>query len=445
MYRISVFAVSTLIGGVLVAILLSVSNPTRDSVTPAERADAFVESIGINVHLGYTNTSYSNYPLIKDKLVKLDIRHARDGTYSRETPDRREAVYDKYRDLAASGIKFDLVHDSPIDRYDADGRTLSEIAKLAGDSLEAVEGPNEPDIQEDRSVDWASMTRASQASLYKAVRSNPNMDNISVIGTSIAHGDNVRYVMDPNGDGEKEDLGAYLDYGNIHSYSWALHPFAAETRLVSWHIPQARLLAGGKRLIATETGYTNATNDQSVGGPVTEGVAAKYTTRNLLEHFKRGFVRTYVYEFIDEFPDPGKVDRESNWGLLRYDGSEKPAYAALKNLIDLLEDPGPPFEPQGLDFSLSGDTSNVHRLLLQKRDGQFYLILWLEVSSYDRDRDEEIHVPSQRVTLHLDTPISEATVYQPTFSTDPVTMYSALDKIHLGVPDHPVVVELQPL
>jgi hypothetical protein len=444
MYRISAFAVSTLVGGVLVAMLFLMSDPTRDSVTPAQRADAFVESVGINLHLGYTNTSYNNFPLIEDRLIKLGIRHARDGTYSRETPDRKEAVYDKYRDLTASGIKFDLIHDHPIDRYDADGHALSGIAKLAGNSLEAVEGPNEPDIQEDRSADWASMTRASQESLYKAVRSNPNMDNIAVIGPSIAVGDNVRYVMDPNG-GKKKDLGAYLNYGNIHSYSSALHPFAAETRLDSWHIPQARLLAGGKRLMATETGYNNAMNDQSHGGPVTEGVAAKYTTRNLLEHFKRGFVRTYVYELIDEFPDPGKTERESNWGLLRYKGSEKPAYTALKNLIDLLEDPGPPFEPQGLDFSMSGDMSNVHRLLLQKRDGQFYLILWLEVSSYDRDGDEELHVPSQRVTLHLDTPISEATIYQPTFSTNPVTMYSTPEKIHLGVPDHPVVVELQPL
>jgi hypothetical protein len=370
----------------------------------------------------------------------LGIRHARDSTYSREPPGRRKAVYDKYKDLAASGVKFDLtVGYPPVDK-DA----LNEAIKLVGNALEAVEGLNEPDIQKDRSADWVSVTGASQESLYRATKSNPSSENIPVIGPSIAVGDNVQYVVDPDGDGKMEDLGAYLDYGNIHSYMWAYHPFAQETRLDSWRIPQARLLAGGKQLIATETGYNNATNDQTHGGPVTERVAAKYTTRSLLQHFKRGFVRTYVYELMDEFPDPEKNERAHNWGLLRYNGSEKPAYTALKNMIDLLEDPGPPFKPQGLAYSTSGDMSNVHHLLLQKRDGRFYLILWLEVSSYDRDRDEEIDVPRQQVTLHLDTPIREAIIYQPNFSAAPVKKYSTPETMPLSVPDHPLIVELQP-
>ncbi len=74
-----------------------------------------------------------------------------------------------------------------------------------------------------------------------------------------------------------------------------------------------------------------------------------------------------------------------NFGLLRNDGSEKPAYKALKNLLNLLKDPGSSFTPGSLDYVLGGDTENVRHTLLQKADGKFYLILWQEVSGYNVD------------------------------------------------------------
>ena len=48
----------------------------------AKRADAFVETIGVNVHLNYLNTAYANYKeVIKPRLQELGIRHIRDGAY----------------------------------------------------------------------------------------------------------------------------------------------------------------------------------------------------------------------------------------------------------------------------------------------------------------------------------------------------------------------------
>src|SRR6185503_10740498 len=96
--------------------------------------------------------------------------------------------------------------------------------------------------------------------------------------------------------------------------------------------------------------------------------------------------RTYLYEFADQGPDTSV--REQNFGLIHYNMSEKPAYTAVKNLIDLVEEPGvTPFTPDGLNFSLSlsgaGDLSKVHHTLLEKSDDRFYLLLWQEVLSYD--------------------------------------------------------------
>src|SRR4051794_28615698 len=45
----------------------------------ARRADDFVNSVGVNVHLGYTNTPYRRHDLVQKKLRELGVRYIRDG------------------------------------------------------------------------------------------------------------------------------------------------------------------------------------------------------------------------------------------------------------------------------------------------------------------------------------------------------------------------------
>jgi hypothetical protein len=182
---------------------------------------------------------------------------------------------------------------------------------------------------------------------------------------------------------------------------------------------------------------------------VPETVASKYVPRLFLEHFLRGIPRTYAYEFIDLKPNPanGGSNLENHFGLLRNDGTEKFAYVALKNLIGLFEEPStkpgdPLFTPDVLDYSLSGETQGMHRLLLQKRDGRFYLVLWQEVPSYDPNTRRPILVPDKRVTLTLEEPIGMATIYRPKSSDKPIARYANPRQLKLQVPDHPLVVEL---
>jgi hypothetical protein len=170
----------------------------------------------------------------------------------------------------------------------------------------------------------------------------------------------------------------------------------------------------------------------------------KYIPRLFFEYFNRGIERTYLYEFIDSYPNPQRDERDLHFGLLRNDGTEKPAYVALKNLIDLLEDPGPDFETGSLDYSLSGNTADVHRTLLQKRDGRFYLVLWQEVSSYDLEAKRDISVVDRKVTLTLDRSISEAVIYRPNRSATPLEQHSSPRRLTLDVPDELLVVELTP-
>src|SRR5205085_5384367 len=99
--------------------------------------------------------------------------------------------------------------------------------------------------------------------------------------------------------------------------------------------------------------------------------------------------RTYLYELIDSFAR-GDTDPESNFGLIRYDGSRKPSFNAIKNLIGIFSDPGAVPNPQRLDWSLTSKDDAVQSMVFQRSDGGFLLALWLGVSAWDPDQRAEI-------------------------------------------------------
>jgi hypothetical protein len=117
----------------------------------------------------------------------------------------------------------------------------------------------------------------------------------------------------------------------------------------------------------------------------------------ILEQALHGINRTYIYELIDE----GKAiaGKDGAFGLVRMDGSQKPAFKALKNLIATLSDPGPQISPQALEFSLAGAPRNVHHLVMAKRDGSYYLAFWEEEQGYDVTRSAETPVTPETFTF----------------------------------------------
>lgn len=393
----------------------------------ARSADSFVDSIGVNTHLTYLNTAYKNYTgIIKPRLKELGIRHIRDGAYQDQT------FFNKLKELSSLGIKSTLIFN---------GNPPAEIvatAKTLQGALVAVEGPNETDLEQFNYTyngqKFPEGTRAYQNKLYKAIKSNRDTKNLPVLMPSMGWGKNAETL-------KHLDSG---DIGNMHSYPNLGNP--PTDGLDWWFIPYARKIVGDKKpLMATETGYHNLLSD-ALG--ISETAAAKYLPRLLLEHFNRGIQRAYLYEFINEHLDAKKLDTQQHYGLLRYDGSPKPAFIALKNLILLVKDPGTSFPLNSLDYSLSGNKTNVHHTLLQKRDGTFYLILWKEVPSFSPQTKKDLSVPAQQVTLTLNTVITKAAFYQPIKSITPTwqsTSRSGRIKVmRLSVLDHPLAIELVP-
>ena len=73
----------------------------------------------------------------------------------------------------------------------------------------------------------------------------------------------------------------------------------------------------------------------------------------------------------------GGGDFQGNFGYIRTNNTVKPSFTAVKNLLALLSDRGPRFAPAVLDYRVTGNATNVYKVLMQKRDGTFYLAMWV--------------------------------------------------------------------
>ncbi len=180
------------------------------------------------------------------------------------------------------------------------------------------------------------------------------------------------------------DLRSYVDRGNVHAYTGGLSP---DPEHLNTELKRASAVSGGKPVWATEVGFHNAMRSRSRSdqSPVSERVAAIYLLRTFLEHFRSGIPRTYAYELLDEKPERAGRDPEQHFGLLRSDFSRKPAFRALRNLLDVVgPDEGTP-ELKPLRMGMSGP-AGMRRLVLRRADGTYLVALWRLDSAWDRDR-----------------------------------------------------------
>jgi hypothetical protein len=167
----------------------------------------------------------------------------------------------------------------------------------------------------------------------------------------------------------------------------------------------------------------------------------RYVPRLFLDYFAAGVARTFAYELLDE--GTARDEIEQNFGLLRHDGSPKPAFVALRCLLATLADPGPPFRPAPIRYRLDGGAPALRRAHFRKRDGRAYIVLWLDAPSYDERRGDLVVAP-RRVTLRFDEPPREARVLLPLAAGRELARVPRPRALTVEVPDHPLVVELRP-
>jgi len=404
-------------------------NVFQPTLVHAKRADDVVNSVGVNVHLGYFDTPYG-WPwdgVFKPKLIALGIRHLRDGGVVYLDDRSNEIVYGRMKELADHGLKFNLIMRPAVgDVSYSDLPQFDRFLHYAAPVIESVEGMNEHDLS--WRSDWVGEVRSFQRALFDRIRRDPRTAHVPVYGPSMG---------DPANAAQVGDLSSHMDYGAIHPYSGGRQPLA----MLAEHQSKARLVSGDKPLVATEAGYHTGLGDRSDHPPVSEQAMARYITRLVFEFFDAGVARTYLYELLDQ---GSTQDREHNFGLLRVDGSEKPAYFALKNLLALLTDPGPDFSPGRLAFTVTGDTVGTRRTLLEKRDRRFYIVIWQAATSFDLATRTDISRAEKHLTVELGAPASQVRIFVPLTGASPVHQVDRVASVSVGVPDSPVVLEVIP-
>jgi len=387
----------------------------------------FVNSIGVNTHLNYFDRIYGNFPLVEHELKSIGILHLRDGAHL-QNDDYNHALYGRWIRLGSLGIRFDAVLDPRSKLGPLNRALLDRIDALSGHTIESFEGPNELDISNMK--DWPSIDRDFDRALFDADRSLPGPNRIRVIGPSLAFASHSAQLG---------DLGDDLDAANIHPYPAGKMPSV----IFPEQVTLAKVMAGGKPIVFTESGYHNALHDHRGQPGVSEAAAAKYIPRLFLEDFAHGIPRTYLYEFMDEAPNPELTDAELHWGLVRADGSEKPAFLAMKNLIAELSDRTQPARLRQIDWALGTADPHIHHLLLEKSNGVVDLIFWQEVSSYDVGNQTDIENPRVQAQLTFGHKAGRITLYDPVRQAEPVGIYRNAKSISLAIPDEPLVVEIR--
>jgi len=361
------------------------NSPAPYHAEQASSAAAFVDSVGVQTHINYVDTPYADWQQVLDKLGRLGVHHIRDALPM--TP----AFADDYRQLAAHGIRCTcgFAYDKSLT-----AQTIANAARATSD-VEALEAPNECDAGSNCGGGGTAGI-ANVVAFLPVLADAARMLQVPVVGPSFTRAE--AYASTGS-------IAQWITLNNLHVYfggrnpgteGWgAGDPQGHRYGSLDWWRDQANINAPGLPVEITETGY-EAYDRPARPGTIPADLDAAYLLRTLLLAWNRGVRRTFIYELLDEFPDSG-------YGLLRHDLTEKPAYIALRNLLLILSDSPQSTKTGSLAFSMECSDPTLSHTLLEKADGSYDLILWLERSSYDASTLQNMGPqPSASVQLKIE-------------------------------------------
>ena len=405
--------------------------------TLSHGADAFLSSLGINIHIdqGYAPQSYV------EPLKYLGVRAVRTGV-GRVTG----SVYVARR----TGVLVDIfANGGPVDSFMSAARQLA-----AANALLALEGPNEPNnfpITYDGKRGggpgtWLPVAEF-QRDVYAAVKADSELRNFPVFSPSEpgAQTDNVglQFLTIPEGADALLPQGtSFADFANVHNYvvgngerygdnqAWNAADPTLNDRwdglYGNFGVTWGRSFKGYTNealtklpRVTTETGWDSVS---SPGGERTQGAVLVNT---YLAQYKRGYRYTFIYQLRD-----GEGGQD-HFGVFDKDSRPKPAATYIHNLTAILADRIPVPHPGRLNYSIPNQPATVHDLLLQKSDGTFALAVWGEkVTGTDN------------VVVDLGGERASVKVYDITVGTEPISTLRNAKSVPLSLSDHALIIEI---
>lgn len=392
---------------------------------PAAPASAFVDSVGVNVHMSYTDTAYRQSSLVLQRLQEAGIRHVRDGL---GTTNRDQIS--KLRVLGQAGIRLNVLLGDPHERFGT-GSLEQQKAVVINDLLpfvDSVEGANEWDLS--GSAAWPSELREHQRRLFELFKGDARTAALPVLGPALGNMGNA---------GTIGDLTPWMDLNNFHPYAGG----KPQSEPLGRNLIASKKVSPSRAIVATEAGYHDATA-ATIGQPgVYEDAASVYVSEMFLAAYAAGVRRTYAYELLDQRPDPAMVEPERRFGLLRTDGSPKPAFTTLTRMMRVLSASGPAGAGT-IAYRLEGPRSaQVRSIAVRRGDGAFVVALWTEDAAYDIAARRSLPPTATPLVLRMGTPATQVSVHAPAESDAPVQAMANTDSIPVTVGRGPTLVEIR--
>lgn len=426
----------------------------------AYTSDSIVDMLGLDTHFDYD--SYKLTPtffedVLKPAVLELGVRHLHDSTG--EIGSTTSSYTSKLKSLSDLGIDFILTINPQLwmipvgsNAYPnplmqklralqqggvVNGRTFNGPINILAYQL----GPNEYDhapqntwngrtwkeaVDSYRGPNWMNDLLAYNQSAYPGIKSDPVTSLVrNVIAVPLVHVD--EYATTP-GMEVLANIGNYADIGNAHVYCHHRGPFDCLNR--NFHYWEN--FYPGKPVWISEFGYSNANH---VSG-VSENKATKLFLRSVFEFANRGVKKAYYYSLLDEAP-AGGTTLSDLYGILRRDGTKKPVFYTFKNLLSILKDPGAENSTGTLQYTIDGANSSLHKRLLQKKSGEFYLALWNELTT-STEADQ-----FQTISLSFNTAM-DISVYDPRIDSISQRQLTNTNGITLTIPDSVLLVSIKP-
>jgi hypothetical protein len=338
-------------------------------------AARFADSVGVNAHVASPRYDLS-FEVFDELLGELGVKHIRDELRPSNRIDRWAHLF------SAHGIRSTMLvspHTNSVPEM------MRYISLLGHEKLAAIEGQNEGNSDWFQSTkaaqnDWRKTVIEYQQAVFGALRSRYTAEELPVLSPTVLNWRAADMAL-------LAPAAPYCDVLAIHAYVQdAQEPETMDSNAsLDWYIRRLRdPFKPGAPIQATEMGYNNIV--QPLGDGISEEVAAIYIPRMLLHNFAKGIDRTFLYEFFNG--GPSSTDWESNWGLVRFDNTPKPAFYAVRDLLaamsaDASGSSSAPVTPLARD-DVSSSSNDVLFVQFNRDDGRLVVALWRNLALWNQ-------------------------------------------------------------
>ena len=405
------------------------------------RAASFIDSIGVNAHLGWWDTAWGAgngqwagaETKVAAELAYLGVSLVRDSVpYS-------NAVAAEYGLLAQAGIRFEMIQTSggPVQLTSDIAEMTSFEASYPG-AIFAYEGANEYNTNT-----YTLNGRSSSNNLAWGVL-DAQVSSAALAANAQLSAAGVKFIAPSTASvGSAPNMSPYVAASNWHVYAGPGQQL--QTNIIAG-VTAAQASAPGAPVILTEVGVSSAAISSSTWGVAgTEALQGLIDLNAVLDAYKAGAQKTFLYELMD---DNAATDQEDNFGLFNADGSPKAAAVYIHNLINILRDNGASattFTPGSLNYAIANLPTTASSMLLEKSNGAYDIGVWNgNASAFNSATGTAITPAASNVTVQL------GGTYQTVQIFDPVKRATAMQTLHnvsaitLALAADPLIVEVEP-